>query len=115
FAIKRGVELGDQAVLIEASKLWLSTRVPPYPSIHIGSADVIPLEMIAAYTTFANLGTRTVPNAILRVEDRTGKIVWQPQVRAIQVMDTAHAWLMTDALRDVVRHGTAVGPVGSRS
>ncbi len=29
-------------------------------------------------------------------------------------MDTAHAWLMTDALRDVVRHGTAVGSVGSR-
>jgi penicillin-binding protein 1A len=75
---------------------------------------VIPLEMIAAYTTFANLGTRTIPNAILRVEDRTGKIVWQPQVRSVAVMDTAHAWLMTDALRDVVRHGTAVGSVGSR-
>ena len=29
-------------------------------------------------------------------------------------MDTPHAWLMTDALRDVVRHGTAVGSVGSR-
>jgi penicillin-binding protein 1A len=113
-AIKLGMELGEQAVISEASKFGLSTRVPPYPSIHIGSADVIPLEMIAAYTTFANLGTRTVPNAILRVEDRTGKIVWQPQVRAIQVMDTAHAWLMTDALRDVVRHGTAVGSVGSR-
>ena len=29
-------------------------------------------------------------------------------------MDSAHAWLMTDALRDVVRHGTAVGSVGAR-
>ena len=29
-------------------------------------------------------------------------------------MDTLHAWLMTDALRDVVRHGTAVGSVGAR-
>ena len=85
------------------------------PSIHIGSADVIPLEMIAAYTTFANLGTRTVPNAILRVEDRSGKIVWQPQVRARgRAWTRAHAWLMTDALRDVVRHGTAVGSVGAR-
>jgi penicillin-binding protein 1A len=70
--------------------------------------------MIAAYTTFANLGTRTLPNAILRVEDRNGKIVWQPQARTVSVMDTAHAWLMTDALRDVVRHGTAVGSVGAR-
>jgi penicillin-binding protein 1A len=113
-AIKLGMELGEDAVISEATKFGLTTRVPPYPSIHIGSADVIPLEIIAAYTTFANLGTRTIPNAILRVEDRTGKILWQPQVRSVSVMDTPHAWLMTDALRDVVRHGTAVGSVGSR-
>ena len=113
-AIKLGMELGEQAVVSEAAKFGISTRMPPVPSIHIGSADVIPLEMIAAYTTFANLGTRTVPNAILRVEDRTGRIVWQPTVRSVAVMDSAHAWLMTDVLRDVVRHGTAVGSVGAR-
>src|SRR5918998_556066 len=113
-AIKLGMELGEQAVISEATKFGISTRVPPVPSIHIGSADVIPLEMIAAYTTFANLGTRTVPNSILRVEDRSGKIVWQPTARTVSVLDSAHAWLMADALRDVVRHGTAVGSVGAR-
>jgi penicillin-binding protein 1A len=113
-AIKLGMEIGEEAVISEATKFGITTRVPPYPSIHIGSADVIPLEMISAYTTFANLGTRTLPNAILRVEDRTGKIVWQPAVRSVPVMDTVHAWLMTDVLRDVIRHGTAVGSVGAR-
>src|SRR3990170_2585827 len=113
-AIKLGMEMGEQAVISEATKFGLTTRVPAFPSIHIGSADVIPLEMIAAYTTFANLGSRTVPNAVLRVEDRSGKIVWQPPVRTVEVMDTLHAWLMTDVLRDVVRHGTAIGSVGAR-
>jgi penicillin-binding protein 1A len=113
-AVKLGMEIGEQAVISEAAKFGLTTRIPAFPSIHIGSADVIPLEMIAAYTTFANLGTRTIPNAILRVEDRAGKIVWQPGVRTAAVMDTLHAWLMTDVLRDVVRHGTAVGSVGAR-
>jgi len=113
-AIKLGMELGEPAVVTEAAKFGISTRVPAVPSIHIGSADVIPLEMIAAYTTFANLGVRTVPSSILRVEDRSGKIVWQPAVRTVAVLDSAHAWLMTDALRDVVRHGTAVGSVGAR-
>jgi penicillin-binding protein 1A len=113
-AIKLGMELGSDAVISEATKFGITTRIPPYPSIYIGSSDVIPLEIIAAYTVFSNLGTRTIPNAILRVEDRTGKILWQPQVRTVSVMDTQHAWLMTDALRDVVRHGSAVGSVGSR-
>ena len=113
-AIKLGMELGSDAVISEATKFGITTRIPPYPSVYIGSADVIPLEIISAYTVFSNLGTRTIPNGILRVEDRTGKILWQPQVRTVSVMDTQHAWLMTDALRDVVRHGSAVGSVGSR-
>jgi len=114
-AVKLGMEVGEQAVIAEAAKFGLTTKVPAVPSIHIGSADVIPLEMIAAYTTFANLGVRTVPNAILRVEDRSGKILWQPQVRNEVVMDSLHAWLMNDALRDVVRHGTAYTAVTARN
>ncbi len=60
-AIKLGMEIGEDAVISEASKFGITTRIPPYPSIHIGSADVIPLQIISAYTTFANLGTRTLP------------------------------------------------------
>jgi penicillin-binding protein 1A len=113
-AVKLGMEIGEQAVVGMAAEFGLTTRIPLVPSIHIGSADVVPLEMIAAYTAFANLGTRTVPTAILRVEDRGGSIVWQPQIRGEQVMDREHAWLMTDALRDVVRHGTAFSAVAAR-
>jgi penicillin-binding protein 1A len=112
-AVKLGMEIGEPAVVGMAAEFGLTTRVPPVPSIHIGSADVVPLEMIAAYTAFANLGVRTVPTAILRVEDRSGRIVWQPQVRSEPVMDREQAWLMTDALRDVVRHGTAFSAVAA--
>jgi hypothetical protein len=44
---KLGMEVGEQAVISEAAKFGLTTRVPAFPSIHIGSADVIPLEIIA--------------------------------------------------------------------
>lgn len=113
-AVKLGMELGAQTVINKAMDFGIATPIPPFPSIYIGSAEVRPLELIAAYTAFANLGTRTVPNAILRVEDRAGNIVWQPPIRRHRVLDSAQAWLMTDALRDVVRHGTAVSSVGAQ-
>lgn len=113
-AILVGREIGEQAVINEALKFGLSTRVPPVPSIFIGSADVIPLELISAYTTFANLGVRTKPKAILRVEDANGQILWQPPIEASRIMDEGPAWLMTDALRDVVRRGTAAVSVGAQ-
>jgi len=113
-AIKLGMELGPQAVIGEATKFGITTRIPPYPSIYIGSADVIPLEIISAFSAFATLGTRTVPTAIDRVEDRAGNILWRPVPRSEQVMSPAHAWLMNDLLRDVVRRGTAAGSVGAK-
>jgi penicillin-binding protein 1A len=113
-AIKLGMEIGAPAVIGEAARFGITTPIPPYPSIHIGSADVYPIEMIAAYTAFANLGTRTTPYAIERVEDRNGNVLWAPRPRAETVMDSTLAWLMLDGLRDVVRRGTAAGAVGAQ-
>jgi penicillin-binding protein 1A len=101
-------------VIGEAARFGITTNIPPYPSIYIGSADVVPLEIIAAYGAFSTLGTRTMPYAIERVEDRQGNVLWAPRPRSETVMDSATAWLMVDALRDVVRRGTAAGAVGSK-
>ena len=114
-AIKLGMELGPEAVISEATRFGISAqKIPPYPSIYIGSADVIPLELIAAYSAFANLGVRSVPIAIDHVEDRQGNIVWRPRPRTEEIMSPSQAWLMVDGLRDVVRRGTAAGAVGSK-
>ncbi len=111
-AIRLGMEeVGEQAVVSEAVRYGITTRIPAYPSIFIGSAEVLPIQMISAYTSFANLGVRTTPIGILRVEDRDGKILWEPAIHRERVADPALAWLMTDVLRDVVRRGTAFSAV----
>ena len=113
-AIKLGMEVGLENVIDEARRFGVTTDVAPVPSISIGAADVVPLEIISAYTAFANDGQRAEPQAILRVEDRDGNILWQPTVRRIQVLEPSVAWLITDVLRDVVRRGTAAGTVGAQ-
>jgi len=108
-AVKVGLKVGEDAVIAEASNFGITTRVPSVPSIFIGSADVVPIELVGAYSAFANMGVLTTPSAILRVEDRDGNIVWQPEIRQKRVLDREHAWLILDGLRDVVRRGTAAG------
>jgi penicillin-binding protein 1A len=110
-AVKLGLKLGVDAVVAEATSFGLTSRIPLVPSIFIGSADVLLIDMVAAYTGFANMGVRTKPLAILRVEDREGNILWQPQPVEVPVMDPQHAWIILDAMRDVVRKGTAAGAV----
>ena len=105
--IKLGQTLGEQTVIGEARNYGITTPLPPYPSIFIGAKGVRPMEIIGAYTAFATLGTRAEPVGVLRVEDRQGNILWQPAVRRETVMDSSHAWLMVDMMKDVIRRGTA--------
>jgi penicillin-binding protein 1A len=108
--IKLGMAIGEPAVIGTARRFGLTTPLPPYPAIHIGAREVYPIELVAAYSAFATLGTRAVPQMILRVEDRMGNILWQPAQRRETVMDPAHAWLMNDMLRDVTRCQPGTGP-----
>lgn len=110
-AIRTGMEVGPQAVITMARKFGIHTPIPPYPSIYIGSADVYPVEMIGAYSVFANLGLRTEPHAILRVEDAAGKTIWEPKVVRDPVLSPEEAWLMVSMMKDVVVRGTAASHV----
>lgn len=113
-AVKVGLDVGIDAVVSEAAKMGITTRVRKVPSTFIGASEVNVLEMTSAFGTFANLGVRVSPTAILRVEDQHGTILWQPESRQVRVMDQEHAWLVVDGLRDIVRRGTAAGAVGAK-
>ena len=110
-AVRMGMELGENVIIDMARKFGITTPVPPYPSIHIGSADVYPLEMTAAYSAFATLGTRASPTAILRVENASGETLWSPTPVRVQIMSPEEAWLMVDIMKDVVQRGTAYSSV----
>ncbi len=112
-AIRLGMELGEQSVVDMARKFGITTPIPEYPSIHIGSADVYPLQMVAAYSTFANLGWRVSPIAILRVDDAKGKELWKPEIVREQVLTPEESWLMVDMMKDVLRRGSAAGAVAN--
>lgn len=111
--IRLGMELGVQSVIDEARAFGLTTPIPGYPSIFIGAADVLPIEMVSAYTTFATLGTRAQPTAIIRVEDQKGTTLWEPEPTTVSVLSPEEAWLMVSVMKDVVQRGTAAGSVGA--
>ena len=87
--------------------MGISTPIPRYPAITIGAADVIPIDVVQAYTPLANHGIRVEPRAILKVEDADGRVLWQTQLEETQVLDTLAVAVVRDMLQDVVDHGTA--------
>lgn len=106
-AVRIGEWVGPQRVIQTARALGITTPIPPYPSITLGSAEVIPAEFVAAYAALGNGGLRVQPTLITRIEDAHGKVLWRaPLVRA-HAVDEAVAFIATSMMEDVIDRGTA--------
>ncbi|MGE5524308.1 MAG: penicillin-binding protein 1A [Rhodospirillaceae bacterium] len=85
---------------------------PPYLTMALGAGNVTPIQMVAAYSIFANGGYRIVPYYIDRVEDSRGNVLLKSDPKragdtAERAIDERNAFIMTSIMRDVVRMGTA--------
>ncbi|MCK5147062.1 PBP1A family penicillin-binding protein [bacterium] len=92
-----------------AKRFGLTTKVNPYDATALGSDVVIPLEMVSAFSVFANKGVRMTPIAIVRVEDKDGNIIEESIPGGPPVISAETAYVMTDILRGPLDHprGTA--------
>ena len=81
-----------------AQRLGIRSTIPPYPSIALGTAEVSPLDLTSAYSVFANDGVRATPYAIIRVEDRNGKILYQRKPEFDNVLEPKICHEITSAL-----------------
>ncbi|QJR08995.1 Penicillin-binding protein 1A [Usitatibacter rugosus] len=85
---------------------------PAYLTMALGAGSATPLQMAAAYSTFANGGYRIKPWFIAKIVDDRGETLYaaKPEVAgedAERVLDPRNAFMMNSLMRDVVRYGTA--------
>ena len=78
-------------------------RPAPYPALALGTTEVSPVQMAAAYAAFANGGRRIQPNVVTRSDAPQNDHVIQPGT----------AFMITDMLEGVIQEGTARAARGS--
>jgi penicillin-binding protein 1A len=104
--IRLGQDVGVPAVRGVAHRSGLDTQIPDFPSIFIGAAEVYPLDLTAAYASFANAGMRVEPRFVVRIEDHDGRVLWEPAADSEPSFDPGLSWLVTDMLREALDRGT---------
>jgi len=86
-----------------------------YPSIALGTAQVSLLELVSAYTTFANQGVHVDPIAVTRIEDKEGNVLVEYFSEMKQeVVSPETAYIMIDMMRGVIRGGEGYNGTGVR-
>src|SRR5258707_8157315 len=73
-------------------------RPAPYPALALGTTEVTPLQIAAAYAAFANGGRRIQPKVIAGADQASP---------GDQIIQPATAYVISDMLAGVIDHGTA--------
>lgn len=69
-------EVTPREVVRTAQRLGINSSLQPNPSLSLGTSEVTPLEMTAAYATFSNGGQSVLPYVIREVRSTSGKVVY---------------------------------------
>jgi penicillin-binding protein 1B len=75
----------------------------------LGAYDATPVDMTAAYTSFANGGLRLSPVFVNSVRNAKGDVIVNFETEKKQVLDPRIAFIMTNMLEGVMNFGTAYG------
>ena len=90
--------VGVEGVIDFARRCGIQSHLPPYPSLALGTAELTPLELAAAYTTLANQGVRIDPFLIERVSTRDGHVLEEHVMRPAEVVAPQISFLLTRML-----------------
>ena len=99
-------DIGIDYAIDYAAKLGITSPLSRNLSIALGSSGVSLLEIVEAYSVFANMGYRIEPVFITRIVDRDGNVLESMDQHREKVIDRSTAYIMTSLLESVVEEGT---------
>ena len=104
-----GTELGIPRVLETVQRLGVERALPPYVATLLGAVSLTPFEVTQMYQTVASGGFRVPLRAIREVLTADGQPLSRYGLSVEQAYEPAPVYLVTAAMQDVVREGTARG------
>ncbi len=104
--VKLAQQLGLKRLIPFVRSLGIRSPLPPNLSIALGAAEVTPLELVAAYSVFANQGVLVEPRFVLRLSDPYDQPLEETEPKLRPVLSPETAYLVTNILQDVIDRGT---------
>ena len=98
-AVQLAQEVGIPEIIKTAHLMGIRTPLENKPSTCLGSSDVSLLELVNSFGTVINEGMYHDPILVTRIEDKNGKVIYEPNRKQERVLPYEIAWLMTEMLK----------------
>jgi penicillin-binding protein 1A len=107
-AVKLAEKIGIGSVVETAKRFGVTSPLPPYLPLALGSADMRLVEHVSAFTVFPDDGIRIDPHMIRRVTSYDGALLEEARPSIHEVVSPEVARTMTAMLEEVVQFGTGM-------
>jgi penicillin-binding protein 1A len=105
-------EVGIANVIDAAHRAGITSPLEQNASLALGTAEVTPLELTAAYATFASGGLRARPYFVRRIESASGRLLYQRKTPIQERVVASHVNKdLTMMMYSVVTQGTGRGAI----
>jgi len=107
-AAQLAMEVGPKTVVEVAHRLGIQSDLTANASIALGTSEVTPLELTAAYVPFANGGYKPTVHFIRRIVSSSGKVLYAfPQKAEPRVIRPEIVGMMNTMMKQTILNGTA--------
>lgn len=104
-------KVGIRQAINVAHRMGIKSELPNVPSIALGSPSISMIEMVTAYTVFANDGEYIPPAFVTTITDNKGNVLAEAKkpTKAERALSSETADMMIHMMKAVVNEGTASG------
>ncbi|MFZ5569009.1 MAG: penicillin-binding protein 1A [Thermodesulfobacteriota bacterium] len=99
-------DIGIDYTIRYARRLGIESNLTRDLSMALGSSGVSLLELVTAYSVFANEGYLVEPVFVTKIVDRDGNVMEEIIPERERVIEKSTAYIMTNLLEGVVKRGT---------
>lgn len=98
YAVKTHLFLGENNLINTASRLGINSNLQANPSLALGTGEISMIEMVEAYSSFANMGYKVESHFIERVEDREGNVLYEYKDYDEAILNSNLTYILSEML-----------------
>ena len=98
YAVKTHLFLGENNLVNTSNRLGIRSNLDAIPSLALGTAEISMIELVEAYSSFANMGNKVESHFIRRVEDSEGNILYEFNNKVDAILNPNLTYILNEML-----------------
>ena len=98
FAVKTHLFLGEDKLVSISNRLGINGNIDAVPSLALGTEEISLVDMVSAYSSFANMGYKINGHLIKKIEDSKGNILYEYNIEKTNILNESLVYILNEML-----------------